>query len=42
MYEFDGDENAEWVVDKKMPIVLYFDPENNKHIKLKWNSSYSG
>ena len=42
IYKFNGDLQAEWIVDKKLPLVLYIDPEDCTHVKLKWDSSYSG
>ena len=42
IYKFNGDLQAEWIVDKKLPLVLYIDKEDYTHIKLKWDSSYSG
>lgn len=42
IYQFDGVLQYNWEVDKSLPIVLYIDPDDYTHVKLKWDSSYSG
>ena len=41
-FNFDGTLAAEWRVDNRYPIILTPDPQDARHITLKWTSSYSG
>ena len=41
-FNFDGTLAAEWRVDSRYPIILTPDPQDARHITLKWTSSYSG
>jgi hypothetical protein len=41
-YRFDGTLAAEWVVDKKYPVILIPDPKDPRNVTLRWDNSYSG
>ena len=41
-YEYTGETEEEWAIDKKYPIVFSVNPNNKKQLKLKWSESYSG
>ena len=41
-FKFDGTYSANWVVDKKYPVVLKVDKQDPRNIKLIWDSPYSG
>ena len=41
-YEFNGDLEADWTVDKKYPVNISVNENNPKKITLQWTSSYSG
>lgn len=41
-FNFDGTLAAEWKVDSRYPVILTPDPQDARHISLKWISSYSG
>lgn len=42
VFTYQGLSVANWSVDKKYPVIIESNPENNNEITLKWNSSYSG
>lgn len=41
-YSFIGKDIYNWHVDKKYPVTIQIDPQNQKHISIKWNSPYCG
>lgn len=42
IYTFNGEDTANWFVDKKYPIKLEYDLEDPTKVTLMWDSSYSG
>ena len=41
-FSYVGSAVANWEVDRKYPVIITVNPENEKEITLKWNSGYSG
>lgn len=41
-YTYNGEETANWFVDKKYPVKLEYNSDNPSQIMLKWESTYSG
>lgn len=41
-YYYNGSEDGEWYVDKQYPVKIIINPDNEKKISLKWDSSYCG
>lgn len=41
-YSYTGEEDNEWYVDKKYPVILKINESNPKEVLLKWNSPYCG
>ena len=41
-YSFIGKDIYNWHVDKKYPVTIQIDPQNQKRISIKWNSPYCG
>ena len=41
-YTFTGTTYQDWTIDKKYPVTIEVDPEDPRHVLVKWNSSYSG
>ena len=41
-YYFNGPLHLSWEVETKLPVVVFEDELNPQHIRLRWESSYSG
>ena len=41
-YSFNGIDREEWKIDKRYPVSFTIDPEDQRNISLKWESTYSG
>ena len=39
-YTYNGNDNEDWIIDKKYPVVII--EKNNNSITLKWNATISG
>ena len=41
-YIFTGNESAEWMVSKKVPVKFEFDNKDPRMVTITWTQSYSG
>ena len=41
-YSFIGKDIYNWHIDKKYPVTIQIDPQNQKRISIKWNSPDCG
>ena len=41
-FSYEGEEELNWMVDKKYPVKMVVDSQNKKKVSVYWDSSYSG
>ena len=41
-FSYEGEEELNWMVDKKYPVKMVVDSQNKKKVSIYWDSSYSG